>query len=99
LVAETADDTTIGQEKKNRELENVVGNLLVADYQVDRIKQRIIDKITSWHDAKSINDNRSIFVFWSNEKCYRVLLEVESQQGEGTSKDSNSFTELGFGLD
>jgi predicted transcriptional regulator len=97
LVAETA-DTTIGREK-NRELENVVGNLLVAEYQVDRIKQRIIDKITSWYDAKSIKDNRSTFVFWSNEKWYRVSLEVEYEQGGENSEDSNSFTELGFGLD
>jgi hypothetical protein len=78
LVAETT-DITIGQEK-NRELENLVGNLLVAEYQVQRIKQRMAEKITWWYDAKCIKDNRSTFVFSSNEKWYRVSVEVESQQ-------------------
>ena len=78
MVAETT-DITIGQEK-NRELENLVGNLLVAEYQVQRIKQRMAEKITWWYDAKSIKDNRSTFVFSSNEKWYRVSVEVESQQ-------------------
>jgi hypothetical protein len=97
LVAETA-DTTIGQEK-NRELENVVGSLLIAEYQVDRIKQRMVDKIASWYDARSIKDSRSTFVFWSNEKWYIVSLEVESQQRKDNSEDSDSFTELGIGMD
>jgi hypothetical protein len=78
LVAETT-DITIGQEK-NRELENLVGNVLVAEYQVQRIKRKMADKITWWYDTKSIKDNRSTFVFWSNEKWYRVSVEVESQQ-------------------
>jgi hypothetical protein len=97
LVAEPA-DRTVGQEK-NRELENVVGNLLVAEYQEDRIKQGMVDKITWWYDAKSIKDNRSTFVFWFNEKWYKVSLEVESQQGKDNSENSDPFTELGCDMD
>ena len=30
-----------GEEKRDLELENIVGNLLVAEYQVDRLRPRL----------------------------------------------------------
>jgi hypothetical protein len=32
-------------EKRDLELENIDGNLLVAEYQVEKLKDRVVDKI------------------------------------------------------
>ena len=37
-----------GEEKRDLELENIVGNLLVAEYQVDRLRTRLNDLINGY---------------------------------------------------
>ena len=32
-----------GEEKRDLELENILGNLLVAEYQIDRLRTRVND--------------------------------------------------------
>jgi hypothetical protein len=37
----------INANKRDIELENLVGNLLIAQYQVERLKEKISDKLTA----------------------------------------------------
>jgi hypothetical protein len=34
------------EEKRDLELENIVGNLLIAEYQVDRLRTRLADLVS-----------------------------------------------------
>jgi hypothetical protein len=51
-----------GEEKRDPELENIVGNLLVAEYQVDRLRTRLNDMINGYrlHIKKQQNINTCI---------------------------------------
>ncbi len=37
------------EEKRDLELENIVGNLLIAEYQVDRLRTRLADLVSRLH--------------------------------------------------
>jgi hypothetical protein len=36
------------EEKRDLELENIVGNLLIAEYQVDRLRTRLADLVSGY---------------------------------------------------
>ena len=39
-------------EERDIELENIVGNLMIAQYQVDRLRSRLSDKIAALEQTK-----------------------------------------------
>ena len=63
-------------EGRDLELENLVGNLLVAEYQVDRLRTRLSDIINRYRPQ--IKNNRaSSHVFKHNDKWYKLSLKID----------------------
>jgi hypothetical protein len=68
------------EEERNIELENTVGNLMVAEYQVDRLRTRLSDNIRTSNILKTgsgTNGKGSTHVFKHNNKWYKVSVKVE----------------------
>ena len=72
------------EEERDLELENIVGNLMIAQYQVDKLRSRLSERISGYG---SISYKKgSVHVFKHNEKWYKVSTKVE----EVTLNNSNS---------
>ncbi len=76
-----------GEEKRDLELENIVGNLLVAEYQVDRLRTRLNDLINGYRPHIK-NNKISTHVFKHNNKWYKLSLRIDKT-------DANSAKESG----
>ena len=75
------------EEKRDLELENIVGNLLIAEYQVDRFRTRLSD-VVNGYSPKMMKNNASTHVFKHNNKWYKLSLRIEET-------DVNSSKEIG----
>jgi hypothetical protein len=60
---------------RDMELENIIGNLMIAEYQVDRLRSRLSERVGGLGSGS--NKKSSSFVFKKNDKWYRVTLSVE----------------------
>ena len=69
------------EEERDPELENIVGNLMIAQYQVDKLRSRLGERINGYGSTR--NKKASVNVFKHNERWYKVSTKVE----EVTSKD------------
>ena len=69
------------EEERDLELENIVGNLMIAQFQVDKLRSRLSERIGGYGSIS--NKKASVHVFKHNEKWYKVSTKVE----EVTSKD------------
>jgi hypothetical protein len=58
------------------ELENIVGNLMIAQYQVDKLRSRLSERIGGGYGSES-NKKASVHVFKHNDKWYKVTTKVE----------------------
>jgi hypothetical protein len=70
------------EEERDLELENIVGNLMIAQYQVDKLRSRLSERVGGYSSAS--NKKASVHVFKHNEKWYKVTTKVE------VSLDSNA---------
>jgi hypothetical protein len=59
-------------EKRDFELENLVGNLLIAQYQVERLKERVSSNLSTG-DRSKISQN--LFKYKNN--WYRISINVD----------------------
>jgi hypothetical protein len=59
-------------EKRDIELENLVGNLLIAEYQVERLKDRVSERLGA-HDLTKISQN----LFKHKNKWYSITINVD----------------------
>jgi hypothetical protein len=57
------------------ELENIIGNLMIAEYQVDKLQSRLSERVGGLGTGS--NRKSSSFVFKKNDKWYRVNLYVK----------------------
>lgn len=62
-------------EKRDIELENIVRNLLVAQYLVDKLQSRLSERV-GYFGSMGRKDS-STFVFNKNDKWYRITLSAE----------------------
>jgi hypothetical protein len=60
-------------EDRDIELENIVGNLMIAQYQVDRLRSRLSDKIGS----SETNKKGSTHTFKHGNKWYKITLKLD----------------------
>jgi hypothetical protein len=58
------------------ELENIVGNLLIAEYQVEKLKDRAVDNLGGRY-TRSATKKQSIHIFKSNGTWVKISLNVE----------------------
>lgn len=65
--------------KRDLELENLVGNLLIAEYQVDRLRTRLGDIVNRYRPQKKQN-NASTHVFKHQDKWYKLSLRIEETE-------------------
>jgi hypothetical protein len=63
------------EEERDLELENIVGNLMIAQYQVDKLRSRLSERIGGYGSIS--NKKASVHVFKHNEKWYKVSTKVE----------------------
>ena len=58
------------------ELENIVGNLLIAEYQVEKLNDRLVDKVGGRY-TRLTDKKQSTYVFKSNDSWVKVSINVE----------------------
>lgn len=61
--------------KRDIELENIVGNLIVAEFQVDKLQSRLSEMVG--HYGSMSKKESSSSVFKKNDKWYRITLSAE----------------------
>ena len=64
------------EEKRDLDLENIVGNLFIAEYQVDRLRTRLA-RLVYGYEAQMSNNKASTHVFKHNNKWYKLSLSVD----------------------
>jgi hypothetical protein len=64
------------EEKRDLELENIVGNLLIAEYQVDRLRSRLAELVDGYRPQMK-NNKASAHVFKHNNKWYKLTLRLD----------------------
>jgi hypothetical protein len=63
------------EEERDLELENIVGNLMIAQYQVDKLRSRLSERIGGYGSAS--NKKASAHIFKHNDKWYKVTIKVD----------------------
>jgi hypothetical protein len=62
---------------RDLELEAIVGNMLISQYQAHMLKSRIADRLDEWLLLSQDRDrNSSSFIFDRHKKEYKVSLNV-----------------------
>jgi hypothetical protein len=64
------------EEKRDLELENIVSNLLIAEYQVDRLQSRLAELVNGYRPQLK-NNKASTQVFKHNNKWYKLSLKID----------------------
>lgn len=64
---------------RDTELENIVGNLLIAEYQVDKLRGRLMEKLTPAYSGTTAV-NSSAYSFKIGGKWYKLSLTVEEEK-------------------
>ena len=62
-------------EKRDIELENIVGNLMIAEYQVEKLRARVTERIGAYgyaHDKKI-----SSHMFKHDRRWFKISVKVE----------------------
>ncbi|MGH9984998.1 MAG: hypothetical protein ACRD8W_13695 [Nitrososphaeraceae archaeon] len=62
-------------EKRDIELDNIVGNLIIAEYQVDKLQSRLGEMVGRYGSMSKKESSSSVFK--KNDKWYRITLSVE----------------------
>ena len=65
------------EEKRDLDLENIVGNLFIAEYQVDKLRTRLADLVYGYGPRVSNNNKASTHVLKHNNKWYKLSLRVD----------------------
>ena len=63
-------------EERDQELENIAGNLLIAEYQVEKLRTRLADPIDGYRPTMKCNKGSS-HVFKHNNRWYKLSLRFE----------------------
>jgi hypothetical protein len=82
-----------GEENRDQELENIVGNLLIAEYQVDKLRTRLADH--GYRAQMKSNQNKaSTHIFKHNNKWYKISLRIDEETNADSAKqrEQNQFT-------
>lgn len=74
-------------EEREQELENIIGNLLIAEYQVQRLRGRLSEKIREVHSTSP--RNKSSYTFKHGGKWYRVSVRVDEMDTADKISDTD----------
>ena len=74
-------------EARDAELENILGNLLIAEYQVDRLRNRLAEKVQGRGDSRA--NSQSVYTFKNRDKLLRVRIQIDEMElSTITAKDA-----------
>ena len=62
---------------RDRELENIVGNLMIAQYQVDKLRSKLTGRIGGYYHFNNVKT--SAFAFKVNKKWYKIAIRVDEK--------------------
>lgn len=68
------------EEERDIELENIFGNLMIAEYQVDKLRTRLSQRVhenNAFGPGSRSNKMGSVHVFGHNHKWYKVSVNIE----------------------
>ena len=78
------------EEKRDLQLENIVGNLLIAEYQVDKLRTRLTDMVSRYASISKCG-KASVNVFkHNNNKWYKISLRIDETDVINSVKEDNS---------
>jgi hypothetical protein len=77
------------EEKGDLELENIVGNLFIDEYQVDRLRTRLSNLVYGYGPRISNNNKASTHVFKHNNKWYKISLIIDETDATGNKDGIN----------
>jgi hypothetical protein len=77
------------EEKRDLDLENIVGNLFIAEYQVDKLRTRLSNLVYGNRPQMS-NNKASTHVFKHNNKWYKISLRIDETDATG-DKDGQDY--------
>ena len=63
------------EEERDIEFENIVGNLMVAQFQVDKLRHRLNERTSGYRYAS--NKKASTHIFKHNGKWHKVTIKVD----------------------
>lgn len=72
---------------RDTELENLLGNLLVAKYQVMRLEDKLTDRVGNGHP-------NSTFMFLHGERWYKVSINIEKQEISNKPEEEDAEAKL-----
>jgi hypothetical protein len=62
-------------EKRDIELENIVGNLMIAEYQVEKLRSRVTERIGAYGYAR--DKKVSSHMFKHDNRWFKISVKVE----------------------
>lgn len=62
-------------EERDLELENIMGNLMIAQYQVDKLRSRLSERVGGYGSAG--NKKASSHIFKHNDRWYKLTVRVD----------------------
>ena len=77
------DPTPISEEERDLELENIIGNLMIAEFQIDRLRTKLSEKVAGYgrgvagYHSKSDKKPISVAMFEHKGKWYKISLRVD----------------------
>ena len=87
------------EENRDLELESIVGNLLITEYQIDKLRTRLVDLVDGFRPKMRFNKG-STHVFKHNDKWYKISLRIDetnvtpSRDNLGRNKNNNNSLNL-----
>lgn len=63
------------EEDRDMELENIIGNLMIAQYQVDKLRSRLSERVGGYGSAS--NKKASAHIFKHADKWYKITVKVD----------------------
>jgi hypothetical protein len=80
------------EEKRNLELENVVGNLFIAEYQVERLRTRLSNLVYGYGIRMSNSNKASTHTFKHNNKRYKISLRIDKTDAASDENGQDYIT-------
>jgi hypothetical protein len=72
------------EEKRDLELENIVGNLIIAECQVERLRTRLVDLVDKFRPEMRFN-KKSTHIFKHNNRWYKLSLRIDETGADSVS--------------
>lgn len=75
------------EDDRDMELENIIGNLMIAQYQVDKLRSRLSERVGGYGSAS--NKKASAHIFKHADKWYKITVKVD-EMSVGQREISNT---------